>query len=448
MERLSGYRGVLREKLQSADLEIGDAVKVESRGFTYTGTLMPRSELDDDKHLVVKLASGYNVGIRFESTTTHIIRLGQARKPSHAPTSLPAPSPSLPKVSILGTGGTIASRVDYFSGRVYPATSAGDLYSVVPELSDTAAIDWEVVYSVFSEDIAPDHWSELSGKVAQKIRAGAHGVVITHGTDTMGYSSAALSFALGDLPVPVILVGSQRSSDRPSSDASLNLVAAVTAAARASFAEVVVAMHGSTSDTDVFFHRGTKVRKCHTSSRWAFESVNASPIARFVDEKLEMLTEDYNHRTSEKQVRLRNHFDSRVSLLKFHPGMNPELIDWMVDAGYRGIVLEGTGLGHVSQTVFDSIRKAVDHGVVVAMTSQCIWGRVHMKVYRTGLMLLRIGVIPLEDMLSETALVKLMWSLGQAEGAAEVTRLLTTDVAWEIAPRTLYGEMPKAWTKQ
>jgi glutamyl-tRNA(Gln) amidotransferase subunit D len=253
----------------------------------------------------------------------------------------------------------------------------------------------------------------------------------------MGYTAAALSFALQDLPVPVILVGSQRSADRPSSDAATNLTGAVTAAAKAPFAEVTLAMHETSSDKTIILHRGTKVRKCHTSRRDTFKSINAEPLAKVENGNVNMLTRDYPKRDKSRKLVLRPNFEEKAALLKFHPSFDPEIIDHLLSKGYKGMVLEGTGLGHVSHLCLTSVRNAVEKRVIVAMTSQCIWGRVDMNVYNTGRDLLNAGVIPLEDMLSETALVKLMWTLGQTKDPEEARKLLTTNIAGEISPRTL-----------
>jgi glutamyl-tRNA(Gln) amidotransferase subunit D len=196
-------------------------------------------------------------------------------------------------------------------------------------------------------------------------------------------------------------------------------------------------MHETTSDASIALHRGTKVRKCHTSRRDAFESINATPIARIKDQKLTMLTETYRKRDLSRKLRLKPEFEEKVALIKFYPGMDPAIIDFCTEKGYKGIVLEGTGLGHVSKRCHDAIRKAVEKDIVVAMTSQCIWGRVNMNVYNSGRDLQALGVIPLEDMLPETALVKLMWVLRQTRNPKEAKKLLTTNVAGEISPRTL-----------
>jgi len=436
MSEFLGYKGTALQALKKAKAEIGDIIRITKDEESYEGVLIPRSEYGDDKHIIIKLKSGYNIGVLI-TPSTQIKKIGAGVKPSFAPPSLPKREPDLPKVVIISTGGTIASRVDYRTGGVRPALSASDLYSVVPELSKIAIIDAEILFSLFSENIAAKHWSEIAKSVAGHIERGVDGVVVAHGTDTMAHTSAALSFALQDLPVPVIMVGSQRSADRPSSDAATNLIGAVNAAAYAPFAEVAVAMHETTSDKSIAFHRGTKVRKCHTSRRDTFESVNASPIARMENGQIQMLTENYHKRNFTRKVLVKRDFDEKVALIKFHPNLNPQIIDWHVSEGYRGIVLEGTGLGHVGNYCFDSIRKAIKKDVVVAMASQCIWGRVDMNVYDQGRDLLAMGIIPLEDMLAETGLVKLMWIFGQTKKADEAKKLLIRNIANEISPRTL-----------
>jgi len=439
-EEFSGYKGEALETIRKAEVEIGDIIRITKDGYMYEGILIPRSEYGDEKHIVIKLKSGYNIGIRI-TPNTKIEKIGKGAKPAFASPPLPEQNPELPKVAIISTGGTIASRVDYRTGAVRPALTASDLYSVVPELANTARIDTQILFSLFSENITPKHWTEIAKAAAKKIAEGIEGVAIAHGTDTLGYTAAALSFALQNLPVPVILVGSQRSADRPSSDAATNLIGAVTAAAKAPFAEVAVAMHETPSDTTISLYRGTKVRKCHTSRRDTFKPVNASPIAKIQDQKITMLTKDHKRRDSTRMLELKPEFHEKVALTKFYPGINPALIDWYAENGYKAIVLEGTGLGHVGKYCFEAIKNAVKHNIVVAMTSQCIWGRINMNVYDQGRDLLALGVIPLEDMLPETALVKLMWIFGQTKNNEEAKRLLKTNIAEEFSPRTLPQEV-------
>jgi glutamyl-tRNA(Gln) amidotransferase subunit D len=226
VEEFLGYRGLALETLKKIGAEIGDFIRVTKGNQVYEGILIPRSEYGDEEHIVIKLKSGYNIGLRI-TPETRIEKIGKGEKPAFVAPPLPEQNPSLPKIAIISTGGTIASRVDYRTGAVRPALSASDLYSVVPELSNIARIDAQILFSLYSENITPKHWEEMAKAVATQIMNGVDGVVVAHGTDTMGYSAAALSFALQNLPVPVIFVGSQRSADRPSSDAATNLTGAV-----------------------------------------------------------------------------------------------------------------------------------------------------------------------------------------------------------------------------
>lgn len=436
IKEFSGYRGRVLESIEKSGAEVGDMLRVAKKGETYEGILIPRSEFGDETHVVLKLKNGYNIGIEITSDTT-IEKVGKGTKPSFAAPAQPEQNPQLPKVTIISTGGTIASRVDYRTGGVRPALTASDLYSVVPELADIARIDTRILFSIFSENITGQNWTELAKEIANQASQNVDGVVIAHGTDTMGYTAAALSFALQNLPFPVVIVGSQRSADRPSSDAATNLIAAVHAAARAPFAEVTVAMHETTSDDSIVFHKGTKVRKCHTSRRDAFKTINAALLARMRDREITMLSKEFKQRNASNSLTLKPEFNDRVALLKFHPCMNPAIVNWLVEKEYKGIVLEGTGLGHIGVTSLEAVRMAVDKKVIVAMTSQCLWGRINMNVYDAGRDLLACGVIPLEDMLPETALVKLMWSLGQTKDVNEAKELLQINIAGEISPRTL-----------
>jgi len=430
----SGYGGEALRLLKAADCSVGDIIKVSSKNKSYEGILIPR--FGEGTAIIVKMKSGYNVGVD-ATADVKIERIGKGVKPSFASPPIPKQNPNLPHVVIMSTGGTIASRVDYRTGAVRSAISASDLYGVVPELSDIAKVDTEIVFSIYSENLTQQHWTQLAKTVVKRIEQGVDGVVIGHGTDTMGYTAAALSFALQNLPVPVLLVGAQRSSDRPSSDAATNLIGAVKAAGEAPFAEVGLVMHETISDTAIAIHRGTKVRKCHTSRRDTFKSINAFPIAKVQNLQVTMQTDQYQRRDPKKTLVLKPNFSDKVALVKFYPGLEPAVIDFYVENGTKGILLEGSGLGHVSKYCFEAIKRATAKGVVVALASQCIWGRVDMNVYDTGRDLLSFGVVPLEDMFPETALVKLMWTLGQTDDPKEAIKLLTTNIAGEFSSRTL-----------
>jgi glutamyl-tRNA(Gln) amidotransferase subunit D len=439
-ENDSGYKGKALEMIKKTGCDVGDIVRITSEGKTYEGILIPRSEYGDTTHLVIKMKSGYNVGIRI-TTQFQIEKIGKGAKPAFASPPLPPQRPDLPNVAIMSTGGTIASRVDYRTGAVRSAISASDLYGVVPELADLARVDTQIILSVYSENLTQKNWIQIAHAAAKNIAEGAQGVVIAHGTDTMAYTAAALSFALQNLPVPVIVVGAQRSSDRPSSDAATNLIGAVKAAAYGPFAEVAIAMHETVADTSIVFNRGTRVRKCHTSRRDTFRPVNASPIARVTDQGIAMLTEEYRKRDASAKLLLKPNFSENVALVKFYPGIDPAVIDFYAQKGVQGILLEGSGLGHVSKTCFEPIKRAIAKGVFFALASQCIWGRVNMNVYDTGRDLQELGVVPADDMFPETALVKLMWVLGQTSSVEEAKKLFKTNIAGELSRRTLPQEL-------
>jgi len=426
--------------LNKAGAAVGDLVKITTKGGTvFEGVVMPRPGIStDEMHIVVKQKSGYNVGIDAkQGVSIAVLKKGSAKAGGSqlgAMTATPRRVvKGLPAVSFLSTGGTIASKVDYKTGAVSPALSAQDLYDVVPELGNVANIRAEILCNILSENMSPERWSMIADAVGKRVlEGGLDGVVIAHGTDTMHYTSAALSFALRGLPIPVVLVGSQRSSDRPSSDAAMNLTNAVTAAGKGPFAEVVVCMHGEMGDSYSLCHRGTKVRKMHTSRRDTFVSINAKPIARVEEGNVKMLVSEYAPRDLKRELRVENKFDEKVGLVKTYPGMMSDLVDAFVDKRYHGIVLEGTGLGHVPEAIYGSIKRAAEEDVVIVMTSQCISGRVIMNVYRTGRELLAMGVIPGEDMLPETALVKLMWLLGKGESHDKIRELIRVNFTGEI----------------
>ncbi|MBS7655097.1 Glu-tRNA(Gln) amidotransferase subunit GatD [Candidatus Bathyarchaeota archaeon] len=434
MPELTGYKGLALEKLKEASASLGDEIKIIKGEKIYKGILIPRPEYQNSDYIVLKLKSGYNIGVKVDSSVK-IEVLGFKVEPKFVKPPSPETKEGLPQVSIISTGGTIASRVDYRTGAVEPALNAEDIYSIVPELSKIAKINTEILYNEFSENFTPIHWENIAKAAAKNIEEGVDGIVICHGTDTMAYTAAALSFALQNLPVPVVLVGSQRSSDRPSSDAAANLIGAVSISAKAPFAEVAIVMHKETSDDKLIVIRGVKARKCHTSARNAFKSINAQPIAEYdlLNEEIKFLNEDFKPRVKSEKLVLKPKFNMKAALIKFYPGMNHEIIDFFVDKGYLGLILEGTGLGHVSRYCYNSIKRAVEAGLFIGMTSQCLWGRINMHVYYTGRDLLNLGVTSLEDMLPETALVKLMWVLAQTSELNEVKTLMLKNISGEFS---------------
>jgi len=436
MSGLSGYRGPSAKLLTEARATIGDVLEVQTGSESIRGTLVPRYEHDDDKHIVLKLKNGYNVGISVEKISK-VVRVAKGEAPRFV-TAEKSASKGLPDVSILGTGGTIASRVDYRTGAVSPATTADELYSLFPELSEIASITPEIVLSVYSENLEPKHWETIAKKVSEVVAKGVSGIILTMGTDTMGYTAAALSFALRGLPVPLFIVGSQRSSDRPSSDAFLNLIGAATMAVQAPFAGVYVVMHADSSDERLAVHSGTRVRKNHTSARDAFESMGVEPIGYWSRQGTQVTgREAPPQRGNAKGFAAKPSFDPRVALVKFYPSMPEGYLGALLGSGLRGVVFEGTGLGHINSKNIQLVKEFIDNGGTVCMTSQCLWGRVDMNVYDTGRDLLKAGVVPLEDTLPETALVKLMWALANCKSTDETKAVMRENLSGEMTARTV-----------
>ncbi|MCE4614139.1 MAG: Glu-tRNA(Gln) amidotransferase subunit GatD [Desulfurococcales archaeon] len=444
------YRGIVKEKLQSAAADIGSPVLVSRKdGFTVEGRVLPRYMLSSPDILVIKLSNGYNIGVKIDdSTVIEKIDESEEAKPSGTTVYLDEHSRKPPekKVYIVGTGGTIASRIDYRTGAVYPYISTEELLQAVPELHSLAEVEVYELYNIFSEDMTPRHWSRLAEKVYDLFEKGATGIVVAHGTDTMGYTAAALAFAFREtLPGPLVFTGSQRSSDRPSSDSAFNIISSVLVASRSDVRESIVVMHGVTGDDYALAHRGVRVRKMHTSRRDAFQSINTLPLLKVYPEKMmfEQIGEPLFRKPFSGSVQLKADYSDKVGLVKHYPGMNGEMIDMLVDRGYQGIVIEGTGFGHVSNKAIKSIERAVDNGIPVISTSQCIFGRVNLNVYSTGRRMLRAGVIPAEDMLSETAYVKLSWLLGQGLEFPEIKRLFRQNIVGEMDDRTTLRSYPR-----
>jgi len=416
---LEGYRGLARELLDKSKVKIGQRVIVDADDeFRVEGLLIPRYEHADEEHIVLKLKSGYNIGIDVKKIGS-LSRTGKGHpvKEDNIPESpkIRVFTRSAAKVLLMSTGGTIASRIDYRTGAVHPALSAEDLRSAIPELESIASIEPEVVFSTYSENISPSHWQSLSERIVSRSKERFSGFVIMIGTDTLAYVSAALSFSMIGLSQPVICVGSQRSSDRPSSDSALNLKAAVLVAARFARSGVYVAMHANENDDDIAIHFGTRVRKNHTSRRDAFRSIDSDYAALVRGQEI-VINDQQNGDASLKpsdDFKLKTKFERSVSLIKFHPGFDSRVLDFLLREGkVKGIIIEGTGLGHVSHNIISSINGLISEGVFVGMTSQCIWGHVDLNVYDTGRDLIRAGVVPLGNLFGETAFAKLSWVLG------------------------------------
>jgi len=427
MSSHSGYRGKSLAFLEKHNLEVGNLVKVETDS-AYSGILMPRYEYSDDKHIVLKLKSGYNIGVEIDKIKKIELESSETIKKENMPQ--PRVDPSLPKILLVSTGGTIASKIDYRTGGVTPALTAAELNATVPELAKIANVDTEVLFSEYSENLLPEHWKKIAEKINSHVKSEYKGIIIAHGTDTMQYTAAALSFSLAGIPIPIALVGSQRSSDRPSSDAALNLIAAARFLVESNTSGIYVVMHNNQSDDEVACHWATRVRKNHTSKRNAFQTIGGDPAFIVKREKIEK-NPQFNH--IQKDYMPKINFDTRVALVKYYPGLDPKIMEHIISAGYKAIIFEGTGLGHVGKILYEYVGKAKKKGLFLGMTSQCIDGMVRMTVYESGRDLLNLGIIPLGNIIPETALVKAMWALGTSKSIDEMEKTMKDNVAMEFS---------------
>jgi glutamyl-tRNA(Gln) amidotransferase subunit D len=433
-----GYKGRSLETLKRFNVRVWSDTEVSTTRGDFRGIILPRAENDDDRHIVLKIATGYNVGLDID-TITSMTEKGYKEAHYKIPEKEFPITPGMPNIKLFGTGGTIASRLDYRTGAVIPAFSPGELYGAVPELADICNLTTEKLFAVFSENMGPTQYKKLAVAIGKEIEQGIEGIVIGHGTDTMHHTAAALTYMIQDSPVPIVLVGSQRSSDRPSSDAALNLIHATKAAGESDIAEVMVCMFGPTSDEYGLLHRGTRVRKMHSSYRSTFRTIGDIPLATIDRNHITPLTNNYKRRRRDRNVRIAPFFEEKVTLVYYYPNMQPDIIDSLVDCGYRGIVIAGTGLGHVNKPVYPAIERAVKKGVAIYMTVQTLWGFVHMYVYDTGRDLMAKGIIPAENMLPEVAYIKLGWALGQTEDLDEVRRIMLTPICSDITKREPYN---------
>ncbi len=433
-DKLKGYKEKARELLTNFKIEIWDIIQVKTDKTTLEGILLPRSEYASLDYIEIKLENNYNVGINI-SDIQDIKKIGKREAKYKIPEKSFPKNKDLPNLKLLGTGGTVASRLDYTTGAVIPSFTPGELFSAVPELAEICNLECELVFEILSENMKAEYWQKLAGKVKDAANSGIDGIIIGHGTDTMSFTSAALSFMLKDLSIPVVLVGSQRSSDRPSSDAALNLINAATVAI-SDIAEVVVTMLGSTSHDYGLIHRGTLVRKMHSSYRNTFRTIDDIPLGMVKNRKIKMFKDNYKKRSQSETKALIN-FEKKVALIYSYPGIENEQIEFYIDKGYKGIVLAGTGLGHVGTIIYDSIKRAIQEGITILMTTQTLHGFVGMNVYSTGRELQNIGVIPGRNLLPEVGYVKLGWVLGQTSNPEEIKELLYTNIAGEFIEREL-----------
>ncbi len=417
-------------------LSIGNRVKVKTKDGSYAGSVMPGSS---DKLLTLKLDTGYNLGIKL-GKDVKVKKVGAL--PKEKPVKIEPPiKKNLPNVVMIVTGGTITAKVDYATGGVSWLTKPEELLLATPELLHIVNVKKVIQpFALASEDMSPKEWKIIAKEAARALNSDdIAGVIVTHGTDTLHYTAAALSFMLKNLNKPVALVGGQRSSDRGSFDGGMNLICAAHYC-KSNIAEVAIVMHANPADNFCIASRGTNVKKMHTSRRDAFRPINEPPLAKiWLDGRIEKLNSIIRDRNNKEKVRADTDFNDKIALVKFFPGANPDVLGHFIDKGYKGIIIEATGLGHVAtnpinkkNSWLETIKEATKKGIFIGFAPQCLYGRLDPYVYSPARQLLDAGVVYLGSMLSETAFVKLGCVLAHTRVKAEVKDLMLKNVSGEL----------------
>ncbi len=443
-EKYAGYKGLALNWMIEKDLEVWDEIKILKDGTLMTGVILPRNELANPNFISLKLPTGYNIGfnpknIQKMKKITHIE--GEYRVPAIDIVQ----NSKLPFVPIIGCGGTIASRLDYRTGGTIPALSPEELISLFPEITNLAHIKTKLLFKLFSENISFNHYIKILNEIETVIKKeNPKGIVLTHGTDTLAYTAAALSFSINNPPCPIILTGSQRSSDRPSSDSFLNLYNSILySTSPIARNEVVVIMHEESSDTSFTIHKGTRLRKMHSSRRDAFKTIGEEPLGKIIGGKVQYYGEkpplDLKSKSKRKIFVISKKFEDKIALLYHYPGIKPGIIEYHMEAGYKGIIIAGTGLGHVSSDLIPILKKGIKDGMIVVMTTQCLHGFTGMSVYESGRKLLKIGIIPVLNILPETAFIKLAYLLGNYQNIDKIKGLMITNLKGEIILRERFS---------
>lgn len=421
----------------------GEPVEVESEHITHRGVFIK----EEKDFLVIKLGNGYNIGI----AKRHV---KASRSTGNAKESRESPEQekqdhNLPTIALLHTGGTIASKVDYETGAVIAKFTETDMLRLFPELKGMVNVKSRLLGNMQSEMMRFAHYNIIARAIEEEAKSGVDGVIVTQGTDTLASTAAALAFSLEGIGIPVMIVGSQRSSDRGSTDAALNIISAASFIANSEFSGVAICMHENSSDDSCLILPACKTRKMHTSRRDAFRPIGADPIARVNagKKKIEFIS-DHDKKDKHRKISLKL-FDEklRIGLIKAHVQMYAsELLGYK---DFDGLVIELMGLGHLPSMKVDDHtdeNEKIMHAIAdlakkmpVVAAPQTIYGRIDMNVYTPGRQLLDAGVIGnYTDMTPETAFIKLAWLLSNhhKEGIARIRELFETNLRGEISERS------------
>jgi len=416
------------------DANVGDRIRIKTAKEETEGILL---ESPESGIVLIKLDSGYNIGVSRDNIL-EIKVLKKIEKIEKKEVEFKM-SHKKPIIDLIMTGGTISSSLDVKTGAVKWLTSPGELFKFYPEIFELADVRVINPFMKSSENMSSEDWIKIAKQVKKSLEdESVKGVIVTHGTDFLHYTGAALSFFFPKPNKPIILTYSQRSSDRGSSDSELNLYCAAKMAL-SDVAEVMLVGHANSSDEYCYALLGAKTRKMHTSRRDTFKAINSSPIAKISRDKIEIFR-DYNKRgKSSEKINSNFVFEEKVALVKFYPGQSPAILEYYAREGYRGIVIEMSGLGHVltegANNWVPVIKELVRKGITICAVAQTIYGRLDPLVYSPGRELKTVGVIYLKDILPETGFVKLGWVLGKTKNKEEIEKMLLENISGEFNER-------------
>ena len=323
-------------------------------------------------------------------------------------------------ILLLTTGGTIASMP---GGDGLQPSDSGVFQREMDQLRTYYDITVRELMTLDSSNIRPAEWQLIAQGIWEN-RQGFDGIVVSHGTDTMGYTASAVTFMLPNIDIPVVFTGSQLPLIDMLSDGPDNL--------RTAFAMAASGHNGIFLAFDRKVMLGCRAVKVRASGFSAFESINARYTALVSNAGLSVDEALLPVHTGPAQ--LRTDISDEVFLLKLTPGISPRIFDALADMGYKGIVIEAFGLGGINLLGegLGAIRRCLDKGINVVVTSQCLYDSANLGVYQVGVKLLELGVIQGRDMTSEAAMTKLMWAIGQGMDNHQVANLFATNLAGEV----------------
>lgn len=415
------------------NFSFGDLVNIKIDNQEFNGEFIKT----DENLLIVKLKSGYDIALEHKDiNSVSLIEKNKIEKENKTTLEVKTKGADL---TLITTGGTISSKIDYKTGGVSPSVDSSYYFKIAPGLKDLGKIAVVSLMQKLSENMLPSDWVNIAREAYSSIQEGSKGVIVTSGTDTMHFASSAMSFILNPLSVPIVFTGSQRSTDRGSSDASTNLLMSAVTAKNFDVGESVICMHANLNDEYNYILRGNKARKMHTERRDAFRPINMKPLAkvypdgRFIDVLDERIRKN-------NITRLNDKIDSKVKLIYSYPSMEGDIIDYYVENKVHGIVIAATGFGNLpleEKTIIPSLKNAENKGIPITVTSQTVYGTTNKFVYSTLREISKFeNIIYVGDMTTETAFVKMMFALGQSKNLKDVKKLMLNPLAGEMKERS------------